>query len=74
MIDDGMGFQLVPWRPALEQRLGHRVSGTLTRGGGIGWDRAKARAGHLMAKVADAKIRRPEPARLVHMRLYSTRS
>jgi type IV secretory pathway VirD2 relaxase len=21
MIDDGMGFQLVPWRPALEQRL-----------------------------------------------------
>ena len=23
MIDDGMGFQLVPWRPALEQQLGH---------------------------------------------------
>ena len=32
MIDDGMGFQLVPWRPALEQRLGQHVSGTLTPG------------------------------------------
>ena len=37
MIDDGMGFQLVPWRPALEQRLGQQVSGTLTPGGGIDW-------------------------------------
>jgi type IV secretory pathway VirD2 relaxase len=37
MIDDGMGFQLVPWRPALEQRLGQHVSGTLTPGGGIDW-------------------------------------
>jgi type IV secretory pathway VirD2 relaxase len=38
MIDDGMGFQLVPWRPALEQRLGQQVSGTLTPGGGIDWN------------------------------------
>jgi type IV secretory pathway VirD2 relaxase len=37
MIDDGMGFQLVPWRSALEQRLGQHVSGTLTPGGGIDW-------------------------------------
>ena len=37
MIDDGLGFQLVPWRPALEQRLGQQVSGTLTLGGGIDW-------------------------------------
>jgi type IV secretory pathway VirD2 relaxase len=37
MIDDGLGFQLVPWRPALEQRLGQPVSGTLTPGGGIDW-------------------------------------
>jgi type IV secretory pathway VirD2 relaxase len=37
MIDDGLGFQLVPWRPALEQRLGQPVSGTLTPGGGIEW-------------------------------------
>ena len=34
MIDDGLGFQLVPWRPALEQRLGQQVSGTLTPRGG----------------------------------------
>ena len=37
MIDDGLGFELVPWRPALEQRLGQHVSGTLTPGGGIDW-------------------------------------
>jgi len=37
MIDDGLGFQLVPWRPALEQRLDQHVSGTLTPGGGIDW-------------------------------------
>ena len=34
MIDDGLGFQLVPWRPALEQKLGQQVPGTLTPGGG----------------------------------------
>ena len=38
MIDDGLGFQLVPWRPALEQRLGQQVSGTLTPGGGVDWE------------------------------------
>ena len=37
MIDDGLGFQLVTWRSALEQRLGQQVSGTLTPGGGIDW-------------------------------------
>jgi hypothetical protein len=26
MMDDGMGFQLVPWRPALEQQLGRWVA------------------------------------------------
>ena len=37
MIDDGLGFQLVPWRPGLEQRLGQQVSGTMTPGGGVDW-------------------------------------
>jgi len=37
MIDDGMGFQLVPWRPALEQQLGRHVSGTLMPGGSVDW-------------------------------------
>lgn len=38
MIDDDLGFQLVPWRPALERRLGQQVSGTLTPGDGIDWN------------------------------------
>lgn len=37
MIDDGLGFQLVPWRPALEAHLGRRVAGTANAGGGIDW-------------------------------------
>ena len=43
MIDDGLGFQLVPWRPALEQRLGQQVSGTLTPGGRIDWSFGRRR-------------------------------
>src|SRR3954453_1286043 len=30
MIDDGIGFQLVPWRPALEQHLCREISGVVT--------------------------------------------
>jgi type IV secretory pathway VirD2 relaxase len=37
MIADGLGFQLVPWRPALQQKLGQHVSGTLIPGGRIDW-------------------------------------
>lgn len=37
MIDDGMGFQLVPWRPALERHLGREVSGIATAGGRVTW-------------------------------------
>jgi len=36
MIDDGIGFQLVPWRPALEQYLGRDVSGVAI-GGRVTW-------------------------------------
>jgi hypothetical protein len=35
MIDDGMGFHLVPWRPALEKRLGNQVTGVLAPGGNV---------------------------------------
>jgi type IV secretory pathway VirD2 relaxase len=38
MIDDGMGFQLVPWRPALEQQLGKQVAGVMSPGGGVDWN------------------------------------
>jgi len=40
MVDDGLGFQLVPWRPALEQRLGQQVSAVMTTGG-VHWDFAR---------------------------------
>lgn len=34
MLDDGMGFELVPWKPQLDQHLGQQVAGTVTPGGG----------------------------------------
>jgi len=37
MIDDGLGFQLVPWRPALEKELGREVRGVITPGGNVEW-------------------------------------
>ncbi|WP_421935105.1 relaxase/mobilization nuclease domain-containing protein [Phenylobacterium sp.] len=43
MIDDGLGFQLVPWRPALEAHLGRHVSGSMTPGGGIDWSFGRRR-------------------------------
>jgi type IV secretory pathway VirD2 relaxase len=43
MIDDGMGFQLVPWRPALEQQLGKQVAGVMSPGGGVDWNFGRTR-------------------------------
>jgi type IV secretory pathway VirD2 relaxase len=43
MIDDGLGFQLVPWRPALEQQLGRHVSGVMLPSGGIDWSFGRKR-------------------------------
>ena len=43
MIDDGLGFQLVPWRPALEQQLGRHVSGVMLPGGGVDWSFGRKR-------------------------------
>ncbi|MFG1314993.1 MULTISPECIES: relaxase/mobilization nuclease domain-containing protein [Hyphomicrobiales] len=37
MIDDGLGFQLVPWSPSLEKQLGRHVSGVARGDGGIDW-------------------------------------
>jgi type IV secretory pathway VirD2 relaxase len=37
MVGEGMGFQLVPWRPALDQHLGQYVAGTISPGGGVDW-------------------------------------
>jgi type IV secretory pathway VirD2 relaxase len=43
MIDDGLGFQLVPWRPALEQQLGRHVSGVMLPSGGVDWSFGRKR-------------------------------
>lgn len=37
MIDDGLGFSLVPWTPSLEKQLGRQVSGVIAPGGGADW-------------------------------------
>ncbi|MGN7734457.1 relaxase/mobilization nuclease domain-containing protein [Ensifer sp. 22564] len=43
MIDDGLGFQLVPWSPSLEKHLGRQVSGVDRGDGGIDWGLGKKR-------------------------------
>jgi hypothetical protein len=37
MIDDGLGFRLVPWQSVLEQRLGRQIAGVAMPDGGIDW-------------------------------------
>jgi len=37
MIDDGLGFTLVPWTPSLEHHLGRQVSGVVRPGDYIEW-------------------------------------
>lgn len=43
MIEDGLGFQLVPWQPALEKRLDHYISGIRRDDGGIEWEFSRKR-------------------------------
>ena len=43
MIGDGLAFALVPWRPALERRLGRQVSGFVMPGGGVKWEFGRQR-------------------------------
>ena len=43
MIDDGLGFQLVPWSPSLERNLGKYVSGVARTDGGIDWNLGRQR-------------------------------
>jgi len=42
MIDDGLGFSLVPWSPSLERHIGHHVSG-LAQAGRIEWSFGRVR-------------------------------
>ncbi|WP_285295604.1 relaxase/mobilization nuclease domain-containing protein [Aureimonas altamirensis] len=43
MIDDGLGFQLVPWSPSLEKQLGKHVSGVARSDGGVDWSFGRKR-------------------------------
>jgi Protein of unknown function (DUF3363) len=43
MIDDGMGFQLVQWRPVLDQHLGQAITGTMNARGGVDWSFGRSR-------------------------------
>jgi type IV secretory pathway VirD2 relaxase len=44
MIDDGLGFRLVPWSPSLERQFGNHLSGvTHGDGGGVDWSFGRKR-------------------------------
>jgi type IV secretory pathway VirD2 relaxase len=43
MIDNGLGFQLVPWSPSLEKQLGRHVAGLARSDGGIDWSFGRKR-------------------------------
>ncbi|TIQ16965.1 MAG: DUF3363 domain-containing protein [Mesorhizobium sp.] len=43
MIDDGLGFQLVPWTPSLEKKLGQHISGIARGDSGVDWSFSRKR-------------------------------
>jgi type IV secretory pathway VirD2 relaxase len=43
MIDNGLGFQLVPWSREIERKLGQHVAGVARDGGGIAWSLGRKR-------------------------------
>jgi hypothetical protein len=43
MIDYGIGFQLVPWQPVLDKRIGQHIAGTVRDAGGIEWSFGRKR-------------------------------
>ncbi len=42
MVDDGLGFSLVPWRPVIEKEIGRQVMGVM-RGDDISWQLGRGR-------------------------------
>jgi len=42
LLDDGLGFSLVPWKPVIEHRLGLTLS-AVVRGRGVSWDLGRHR-------------------------------
>jgi hypothetical protein len=42
MLDDGIGFSLVPWRPVMEEHLGRELRG-IAVGMNVSWDFSRTR-------------------------------
>jgi hypothetical protein len=43
MIDDGLGFKLVPWTPSVEKHIGQHISGVARGDGGVDWSFGRKR-------------------------------
>lgn len=43
MIDDGLGFSLVPWSPSLDAHMGKHISGVMRGDGGVDWSFGRGR-------------------------------
>jgi hypothetical protein len=43
MIDNGLGFALVPWSPELDRHLGRYVAGIAKENGGVEWSFGRKR-------------------------------
>lgn len=43
MIDDGLGFKLVPWTPSIERHIGQHISGVARADGGVEWSFGRKR-------------------------------
>ena len=43
MIDNGLGFALVPWSPSLDRQIGKHISGVMRGDGGVDWSFGRGR-------------------------------
>lgn len=43
MIENGLGFQLVPWQPVLDKRIGQHIAGLQREDGGVEWSFGRKR-------------------------------
>lgn len=43
MIDNGLGFQLVPWTLSIEKQIGKAVSGVAQNNASIAWEFSQRR-------------------------------
>lgn len=46
MLDDGLGFSLIPWKPVIEQRLGKQLTATV-RGNWVSWEVGRQQGLHV---------------------------